>query len=472
MPVPYTPGVTVDTLGRVRSDLGAHAAHQRPGLVDAGLALLYAAVFLGLTMVQFGEKTFDLPLVARSGAPGFLGIQPTFVLFSRAAIGFVAVCAVALAWWRARPEPAFLVIVGVAALQIAVREPISFWDIAMPIALFSAAAYASRIFARLALAVAILEYVGIWAMEVDLLGRLDRLPNPLDVLGTTRGATSAVLFALLILVWAMGDQVRAARERLERDLERAAQAAREQEAHARLGALAERSRIARELHDVVAHGLSVMIVQADGALYAEADHPDAPRQALATIASTGRESLGEMRRLLGVLRDDPDAEQLAPQPELASLPALIDRFRASGLDVRYAEERANRPVPAAVGLTAYRVVQEALTNVLHHAGPTRVEVRVGIEADVLKLFVVNDPGARPPRAAGTSPGLGLVGMRERVGLLDGQIDAGPTPQGGFQVAVELPVRAATAEPDLQVRREHGRPPAAPEADPDASRSDR
>jgi signal transduction histidine kinase len=451
---------------RPRTDAPARATHDRLRLVDAGLALLYAAVFLGVTAIQLGPNALDLPWIGRSGGPGILGIQPTIVLFSRAAIGFVVLCAVALAGWRSRPELTFLVIGGVAALQIAVGEPIGFWDIAMPVALFSAAAYASRGFARLALAIAILEYLGIWATEVNLLARLDRLPNPVDVLGTPRGATSAVLFALLILVWAMGDQVRAARERLERDLERTEQLAREQEANARIGTLAERQRIARELHDVVAHGLSVMIVQADGALYAEAEHPEAPREALAVIASTGRESLGEMRRLLGVLRDDPDAAEPAPQPGLATLPALIERFRDSGLDVAWTEEGTIPALPPAVGVTAYRVVQESLTNVLHHAGPTHVEVGIVLNDDTLKLVVNNDPGARPPRSAGATQGLGLLGMRERVGMLEGRMSAGPTPEGGFRVRVEIPVRAPTADPDLQAAGNEWLP--GPASGPDAA----
>ncbi|MGH2466712.1 MAG: sensor histidine kinase [Candidatus Limnocylindrales bacterium] len=430
---------------RPRSEALARVAHERQRLADAGLALLYAAIFLGYTGIYLGEKALYLPWVGGSG-PGILGIQPTIELFSRAAIGFVMVCAVALAWRRSRPEMAFLVIWGVGCIQVAVGEPIRFWNIAMPIALFSAAAYASRSFARLALVIALLGYVGIWAIEVRLLERLDSLPNPFDVLGTPRGATFVVVFALLGLIWAVGDQFRAARERLERDLERTEQLAREQEANARIGALAERHRVARDLHDVVAHGFSVMIVQADGAQYAEAEHPEAPRQALATIASTGRESLYEMRRLLGVLRDDPSAAERAPQPDLASLPTLIDRFRESGLDVTYTEEGTIRPMPPAVGLTAYRAVQESLTNVLDHAGPARVDVRMAFSPEVLEVVVANEPGSTPPRPAAAFAGLGLLGMRERVSLLDGRMTAGPTPSGGFRVQVEIPIEWARVDP--------------------------
>lgn len=465
MPVPYTAGVTIRALGhRPRSDALARVAHERQRLADAGLAILYAAIFLGYTVVQLGTKLLYLPWISRS-IPGSLPILPRIELFSQAAIGFVVVCAVALAWRRSRPEAAFLLISAVSCLQLAVGEPISFWNVAMPIALFSAAAYARRNFARLALAIAILAYVGVWAIEVNLLGRLESLPNPVDSLATTRGAVFVVMFAVLVLIWAMGDQVRAARERLERDLERTEQRAREQEANARIGALAERHRIARELHDVVAHGLTVMIVQADGALYAEAEHPEAPRQALATVASTGRESLHEMRRLLGVLRDDPNAAELAPQPELASLPILIDRFRESGLDVTYTEEGAIRPMPPAVGLTLYRVVQESLTNVLHHAGPTRVDVRIAFSPEALELVVANEPGSTPPRPAPASTGLGLLGMRERVSLLGGRMTAGPTPPGGFRVQVETPIEWASVDPARRGGQDEWRPQ--PTSGPDA-----
>jgi signal transduction histidine kinase len=152
-----------------------------------------------------------------------------------------------------------------------------------------------------------------------------------------------------------------------------------------------------------------------------------------------------MRRLLGVLRDDPDATQLAPQPDLASLPMLVDRFRQSGLDVTWTEEGPVRPVPPAIGLTAYRLVQESLTNVLHHAGPTRAEVRIVFRPESLELVVANELAGTRPRAGAASTGLGLLGMRERVGLLDGRMTAGPTPSGGFRVRVEIPLESAPVD---------------------------
>jgi len=416
----------------------ARASGAPPRPIDLAIAAGYAAVFLGATFFAFGIKLLVLPWTAGIGS-GTLAILPQLELTSRFAIGFVIVCTISLAWRRSKPEASFLAICAVGCVQVAIGEPVSFWNIAMPIALFSAAAYARRSFGRLALGIAVLAYFGVWAIEVGLLGRLGSFPNPFDILSSARGAAFVVMFAALIVIWAVGDQVRSARERQERELERAREIDRQREANARIGALAERHRIARELHDVVAHGLAVMIVQADGALYAEAEHPDAPRQALTTIAATGRESLAEMRRLLGVLRDDPDATQMAPQPELASLPALIDRARESGIEVTYDIEGADVPLPSAVGLTAYRVVQESLTNVLHHAGPTRVAVWLAFGPGVLRISVANARGATPPPPRpGAAAGLGLVGMRERVVLLGGGMAAGPTPDGGFRVDVELP----------------------------------
>lgn len=426
------------------STLPSRAANERPRPVDLALAGLYAAVFLGATLLVYGPKFWYLPWTNGLG-PGTLGILPQFELTSRFAIGFVVVCSVALVWRRSRPEASFFAVCAVGCVQVAVGEPVSFWNIAMTIALFSAAAYARRRFGLLALGIAVLAYFGVWVIEVDLFGRLGNLPSPTEVLSTARGAAFVVLFAALIVIWAVGDQVRSARERSERAAERARELDRQREAEARIGALAERHRIARELHDVVAHGLAVMIVQADGALYAEAEHPEAPRQALATIAAIGRDSLGEMRRLLGVLRDDPDAAQLAPQPEVAAVPQLIDRARESGLDVRYEISGTPVTLPSAVGLTAYRVVQESLTNVLHHAGPTLVAVRLAYAPGALRIEVANERGSAPPlpRPGGT-PGLGLVGMRERVSLLGGRMAAGPSSDGGFRVAVELPTAVAEA----------------------------
>jgi signal transduction histidine kinase len=162
-----------------------------------------------------------------------------------------------------------------------------------------------------------------------------------------------------------------------------------------------------------------------------------------------------------VLRDDPEASQLAPQPDLAAVPGLVERFRGAGLTVDHRVDGIARAVPPAVGLTAFRVVQESLTNVLHHVGPTRVTVTTTYATGLVGIVVVNEPGEhRPPPAPRATHGLGLLGMRERVALLGGRMAAGPTPGGGFEVRVELPDSAAASQ---AVPAPWGVPDAGPEA---------
>ena len=426
---------------------------RRPSRSDVAIAVAYAGVFigytlLGSTLVVPPLGLLDLPLFA-GGGPLSVSVELRIGLVSLGSIAFVLASAVALAWRRARPKASYLAICAIGLAQVVTGEPFAAWNVAMGISLFSVAAHGDRGFARLALVIAAVGYFGIWFLDADLIDRLFSLSSMLDLLNSGRTVGFAAGLAVLLVVWVVGDQLRASRERAEARIERVAQQERERQANARFDAMAERHRIARELHDVVAHGLSVMIVQADGALYAEAEHPDAPRQALATIAATGRESLAEMRHLLGVLRDDPDAAQMAPQPGLSAIPALIDRFREAGLTVDYREEGTQRAVQAGVGLTAYRVVQESLTNVLHHVGPTRVEVRVVFLPFGLNLVVSNEPGARPVAPSlDERQGLGLLGMRERVGLLGGRMTAGATAAGGFTVEAELPdgTRSAMGDP--------------------------
>ncbi|MFJ8791560.1 sensor histidine kinase [Streptomyces sp. NPDC102462] len=207
--------------------------------------------------------------------------------------------------------------------------------------------------------------------------------------------------------------------------------------------LEERARIARELHDVVAHHMSVITVQADTAAYRLDGLPPDVREEFTSIAATARESLGEMRRLLGVLRNEDTHGELAPQPGLARIGQLVEATVRAGVPVEFTPYDAD--VPEAVGLSAYRIVQEALANVVRHApgAPTRVSVSES-EAEGgarLTVLVVNGPPPQPPAApleeGGT--GHGLVGMRERVRLVGGTLDVGPLPDGGFRVAAQLPL---------------------------------
>jgi signal transduction histidine kinase len=210
---------------------------------------------------------------------------------------------------------------------------------------------------------------------------------------------------------------------------------------ARRAVLEERTRIARELHDVVAHHLSLIAVQAETAPYRIAELPEPARAEFGSLSQVAREAMTDMRRLLGVLRQDQPAG-LAPQPQLADLPALVDTARRAGVTVELSVPAELGAVPAGVGLCAYRIVQESLSNASQHAPGAAVTVSVDTvprdTGPAVQLRVANGPGT-PAARTGHGRGHGLTGMRERVALLGGSLSAGPTPAGGFEVSVELPL---------------------------------
>jgi signal transduction histidine kinase len=243
---------------------------------------------------------------------------------------------------------------------------------------------------------------------------------------------------LMAVAWASGRAVRA-RTRLAADLHEAA--ARVAEASAeeqQLAAGEERRRIAREMHDLVAHSMSVMVVQAGGARRILAHDPGRALEAATRIERTGREALGEMRNLLGVL-NGPHAA-LAPQPTLAELGELITRARAAGLPTVLEFRGERRDLPAGLDLAAYRIVQEGLTNAIKYAGHAPTTVTVDWNEDALTLEV-RDHGERVARTG--DGGHGLVGMRERVRLYGGELDAGPADGGGWRVRATLPLAVDT-----------------------------
>jgi signal transduction histidine kinase len=204
-----------------------------------------------------------------------------------------------------------------------------------------------------------------------------------------------------------------------------------------VAAAAERARIARELHDVIAHHVSVMVVQADGAAYALRSDPQTAETALHAISRTGRQALNEMRHLLGVLRTDGDrAAQLAPLPGLGELRELLDQARAAGLAVTYTLSGTPRELPEGAELAAYRVVQESLTNTRKHAGlAASAAVTLTYEPAGLTVEVTDNGFATPTPGSG---GHGLAGMRERIGMYGGTVQAGPIESGGFRVVAHLP----------------------------------
>ncbi|HEY7178711.1 MAG TPA: histidine kinase [Gaiella sp.] len=209
--------------------------------------------------------------------------------------------------------------------------------------------------------------------------------------------------------------------------------------HERATAVAdERARIARELHDVIAHSVSVMVVQAGAAEEVLKRSPEAALEPLRAVQETGRQALVEMSRLVGLLRETGQEIGLTPQPRLDELEELVASVEHAGLPVSLSLEGDRRRLPLGIELTAYRVVQEALTNALKHAGEASAEVRVRYEPDALLLEVLDDG----PGANGYGGGHGLAGMRERVGVFGGEVTAGPRASGGFAVRVRLPVEEA------------------------------
>ncbi|MGW4998253.1 sensor histidine kinase [Streptomyces hydrogenans] len=201
----------------------------------------------------------------------------------------------------------------------------------------------------------------------------------------------------------------------------------------------ERARIAREMHDILSHAVSLMIVQAEAGPVAVRRAPERAEAAFEAISATGRDAMDQLRRMLGVLRDEDSGDGRSPQPDLAELPALLDRVRAGGLDVRYETSGGLTGLPAPLAATAYRIAQEALTNTVRHARARTATVRID-RSGALLTVLVRDDGRGPRTAPGRTAGHGLAGMRERAAAHGGTATAGPGPDGrGFEVRAELPV---------------------------------
>jgi signal transduction histidine kinase len=362
-----------------------------PRAADAALAV---AVFLGTVFVTDGPGD---SLVTRP--IGDVPI-PALLVFAVASAALywrrhapLAVLAVALAAWASTIGSGYADLGGVAI-----------------IALYSAGRYATN---------------DRWVVS------LDNLTDPAPWGEAVFGAV------VMFVAWYVGRRVRLREQR-------AGQLRREQAAEARRIVIEERTRIARELHDVVAHRVSLMTVQAGAAKAVDGEDPEGALRAMGAVEEAGRQALDELRHLLGVLRPETDLDGLGPQPGLADLPRLVEQIRGAGLDVSLVANGVAAGLPARVDLFAYRIVQEALTNVLKHAGPgARTEVRLGTDRRGIVIEVLDDgrgatvlPGPDPDDAG--ARGHGIVGMRERSRLLGGTLDAGPRPGGGFSVVAHLP----------------------------------
>ena len=259
------------------------------------------------------------------------------------------------------------------------------------------------------------------------------------------GSTWAWSEALIILCWATAQNLRDRQERMAFAQARAARLERDRAEEAGRAVTAERLRIARELHDVVAHSMSVIAVQSGVGGHVMDAQPEEARKALAAIEATSRAALTEMRRLLGVLRADGEPQgALAPAPGLADISSLLSQVTDAGLKVWVQVTGDRRPLPAGVDMSAYRIIQEALTNVLKHASSSPATVTISYTADAVTVEVTDEGPARPAgadRGGVAGSGHGIIGMRERVTVFGGELTAGPRPEGGFLVRARFPVEA-------------------------------
>jgi len=413
--------------------LRIHAAVQRVRAFDARHPLLWDALLTalvtlpGVVQIADGDWRDDArgQLAASAAHPAELPVAVPWLVLAglvlpllwRRRHPFAAMCAIAAVMFAHDYFGlvlASMVSIGIALFNIALRLPLS----------------------RLAWT------AGVIASEIAL----DMLREPPDDFF----GDYVPVFAIAATIVMTGITVRTRREYVASLLERAERLEIERDQKARLAAAAERARVAREMHDIIAHNLSVIVGLADGGAYAAKNRPERPAQALGAISATGRQALGELRRLLGVLREEGPgpgpasaSAELAPQPGLTDLGPLLDRVRAAGLPVRCTVCGEARALSEGRQLTVYRIVQEALTNTLKHAGSgARAEVVLacadGADGAYGAVDIeVTDTG-RGPAGALAAGGQGIHGMRERAALYDGVLEAGPAPGGGWRVRASLP----------------------------------
>ena len=419
-------------------------SRQRPWVLDAGIVAV-----LGLLSAPAGLRSFGVLEVVLSAG-----------------------LALPLLWRRRRPVVSFAVVSFACASQVVLIDYPLLSDVAFLLGLYALSAYASRQWVRLA------------GLGVGLFGAalatyrwyaVPPLPNML------------MLCMFVFAAWLLGDLMRTRRAHIAALEERAERLERERDQQARIARSAERARIAREMHDVVAHSLAIVIAQADGGRYAADTDPEAAKHALDTIGRTGRRASAEMRRLLGVLRTEastepsegpaaghspegsvesstgptagainesmaghpPDsaAPEYAPQPGVDRIPQLVQEMRSGGLscELESGDGAAEQDdvLPEGLSLAAYRVVQEALTNTLKHGGPG-VHATVTVRRDDDRLLIAVQDDGRGAAASGDGAGHGLSGMAERVQLFGGRLRTGPRTGGGFRVRAEFPIRDQAA----------------------------
>ena len=374
---------------------------------DVAVAALVGVAQLGLT-----------PLAARN--------QPDRHPLDLVAFALLAVGPVALLWRRRSPAGVLAAVTAACVVYFALAYPYGPAWLALIVAFWTAVTRGAR---RLAWATALLGLAAYFLLAA----LLDR--------GAHAASVPAILAHLgwLLVVLAAAEVATASRQR-----RLAAEQSRAEEARRRAGE--ERMRIARELHDVLAHNISLINVQAGVALHLMDEQPGQSRSALQAIKQASNDALGELRSVLDVLRQGDEAPPRAPASGLAHLDSLVARAGATGLEVRTRVEGTPRPLPAGTDLAAYRIVQESLTNVTRHAGPASATVRIAYgDHDLTVQVDDNGKGPTASRSNGIG-GNGIRGMRERVAALGGELSAGPRPGGGFRVLARLPLDGQGAQP--------------------------
>ena len=353
-------------------------------------------------------------------------------------LALLAVLATMPLAWRRRAPFAVLLVTGVAASMLGIGWPelnAVYIFIAVVVAVFSAGAYAEP---RRAAVGCVLVLLWFWTGAL-----VDNAQHP-----GQRGPSDFVFVTVVFGgAWLLGRALRGRGQRAAELEQRAARLEADQQAQARAAVAAERARIARELHDVIAHSVSVMVIQAGAAEQLLEQTPERARGPLEAVQDTGRQTIVELRRLLGILREDGQELSLAPQPGLAGLDLLLGEMHQAGLPVQLRVEGQPWPLPPGVDLAAYRIIQEALTNTLRHAGPAQAQVVVRYQDHAVELEILDDgQGPGPRDGADGGSGHGLVGMRERVALYGGTLHAGPrattgTAKTGYAVRARLPTDA-------------------------------
>jgi signal transduction histidine kinase len=403
-------------------------------VADGLLAALLTVI--ALPMLFLPSENFERLFATSFRDPGPLGVLLTLCQ------------TVPLVWRRRAPYAVLAATTAAATVHLALGFKPTFAEAAMVVSLYTVAAHRPRRQALTAAAVFAAAMVGYGVIAEA------RYPSPFeDTLQSW-----VLTFIQFAAAFFLGDLQKRRQAYMAKLEALNTQLAEEQELRSRWAVAAERGRIARELHDVVAHSVSVMVVQAGAARRTLAASPEQAAAAVGQIESTGRQALVELRRLLGLLRDGDreDVDALAPQPSLEHLDSLAAAAREAGLPVEVTVEGEPRPLPAGIDLSAYRIVQEALTNSLKHAGPARAKVQIFYGREVLEVQVTNDGERLEPASAAAGPlrpgappvggadrqggsGHGLIGMRERVALFGGTLEAGSRPGGGYRVAARLPL---------------------------------